>query len=125
MCCDYSDDCAATGGPKFFYLDGSVAFFKSGESNPTQPNPHSPRGERQGTGGAAGGRLQVPQAPAGSPGGLYRGGGGGALSPPPPLPPPSSSQGLSDIFGSISRQLTMAPAGAPVPGLGTGRPPQG
>ena len=42
MCCDYSDDCAAPGGPKFFYLDGSVAFFKSGESNPTQPNPPPP-----------------------------------------------------------------------------------
>ena len=44
MCCDYSDDCAAPGGPKFFYLDGSVAFFKSGESNPTQPNPPPPPG---------------------------------------------------------------------------------
>ena len=41
VCCDYSDDCAAPGGPKFFYLDGSVAFFKSGESYPTQPNPHT------------------------------------------------------------------------------------
>ena len=39
MCCDYSDDCVAPRGPKCFYLDESVAFFKLGESNPTQPNP--------------------------------------------------------------------------------------
>ena len=27
-------------GDPNFSIDGSVAFFKSGESNPTQPNPH-------------------------------------------------------------------------------------
>ena len=88
------------------------------------PPPHSPRGERQGRVGAAGGRPQVPQAPAGSPGGRNMG-GGGALSPSPPsTSPPSSSQGLADIFGNISRQLTVARAGVPAPGVGTGRPPR-
>ena len=29
-------------GDPNFSIDGSVAFFKSGESNPTQPNPPSP-----------------------------------------------------------------------------------
>ena len=43
---------------------------------PLPHGPHSPRGERQGRGGAAGGRLQVPQPPAGSPGGHKKGGGG-------------------------------------------------
>ena len=82
-----------------------------------------PPGRAPGQGGAAGGRPQVPQAPAGSPGGRNKG-GGGALSPSPPsTPPPSSSQGLADIFGNISRQLTVARAGVPAPGVGTGRPP--
>ena len=39
--CDYSDDCPAPGGPKIFYLDGSVALFSSRES-PTQPSPPPP-----------------------------------------------------------------------------------
>ena len=30
-------------GDPNFSIDGSVAFFKSGESNPTQPNPPPPR----------------------------------------------------------------------------------
>ena len=38
-------------------------------------------------------------------------------------PPPSSSQGLADIFGNISRQLTVARAGVPAPWVGTDRPP--
>ena len=50
--------------------------------------------------------------------------GGAALSPSPPsTSPPSSSQRLADIFGNISRQLTVARAGVPAPGVGTGRPP--
>ena len=89
---------------------------------PLPPPPHSPRGGRQGRGGQQGvghrcrKSRQVARAAAIT-------GGGGALPPPPSTSPPSSSQGLADIFGNISRQLTVARAGVPPPGLGTGRPP--
>ena len=90
---------------------------------PPPPPPSLPPGRAPGHGGAAGGRLQVPQALAGSPGGRNKGGGGGLSPSPPSISPPSSSQGLADIFGNISRQLTMARAGVQAPGVGTGRPP--
>ena len=38
-------------GDPNFSIDGSVAFFKSGESNPTQPNPPPGLGGRTGRGG--------------------------------------------------------------------------
>ena len=37
VCSDYSNDCAAPGGPIFFNLTGSSRF--SGRGSPTQPNP--------------------------------------------------------------------------------------
>ena len=75
------------------------------------------RGGQQGVGRRCHRRRQEARAAA------IRG-GGGALSPSPPSSfPPSSSQGLADIFGNISRQLTVARAGVPAPGVGAGRPP--
>ena len=51
-------------GDPNFSIDGSVAFFKSGESNPTQPNPPPPEQKW--------GRKQAQHSP-----------------PPPPPPPPA------------------------------------
>ena len=59
-------------GDPNFSIDGSVAFFKSGESNPTQPNPPSLR--------ATGATLRPPGAEGTPPlpqKGPRRGGGGG------------------------------------------------
>ena len=88
------------------------------------PPPPSPRGGCQGKGGSQGvgcgcrrRRQEARAAPT-------RGGGGVSPSP-PSTSPPSSSQGLADVFGNISRQLTVARAGVPAPGVGTGRPPRG
>ena len=41
VCSDYSDDCAAPGGPKFFNLTGPSRF--SSRESPTQPNPPPPQ----------------------------------------------------------------------------------
>ena len=65
-------------GDPNFSIDGSVAFFKSGESNPTQPNPATTAG---------------PHLPPAAPGPQAR-------TPPPPGPPPTSPGGLPPLCRS-------------------------
>ena len=56
-------------GPQIFQFDGSVAFFKSGESNPTQPDPPPPSpplgafGQQLVAEGVALRRPRAPKAP--------------------------------------------------------------
>ena len=80
------------------------------------PPPSLPPGRAPGQGGAAGGRPQVPQAPAGSPGGRNTGGGGAVPLPPLYLPPL--------LLPGAGGQLTVPRAWVPAPGVGTGRPPR-
>ena len=50
-------------GDPNFSIDGSVAFFKSGESNPTQPNPTPPRPSAGGARGPEGPPHSPPPPP--------------------------------------------------------------
>ena len=54
-------------GDPNFSIDGSVAFFKSGESNPTQPNP-PPRSKGEPNVPRAGSHPSSPPARSGRPG---------------------------------------------------------
>ena len=86
-------------GDPNFSIDGSVAFFKSGESNPTQPNPPPPAAlTRRPTGprptpAAARQPPRREYTPGGQAGDngrqadARRGGGAGGAAPPPPPPP--------------------------------------
>ena len=59
---------AALPGDSNFSIDGSVAFFKSGESNPTQPNPpghpHAAPTARKSARCGVGDRSRRPHPPA-------------------------------------------------------------
>ena len=97
-------------------LSGSGMLDGRGElRRPLPPPPPSlPPGRAPGQGGAAGGRPQVPQAPAGSPGGRNMG-GGGALSPPPSTSPPPSSQGAPTVPRTGGPPSPLPPLALPLP----------
>ena len=74
-------------GDPNFSIDGSVAFFKSGESNPTQPNP--PTGPQ-----AAGAQAPTPRGRGdGPPSPRPRKGAGARPAPPPQPPAPTGTAG--------------------------------
>ena len=90
-------------GDPNFSIDGSVAFFKSGESNPTQPNPptpgrhFSPDRTRAPEGSAPATRREPGRSTTGRR--LEREQGGRGATPPPtpppggPRPPPPEAEG--------------------------------
>ena len=84
-------------GDPNFSIDGSVAFFKSGESNPTQPNPHpgaalQPRPHahagRERAGDTERARMEYRRPPPGRRAGRPR-----RDTPPPPPPHRAASRG--------------------------------
>ena len=87
------------------------------------PPPHPPTGRAPGDGGAAGCRLQVPQAPAGSPGGRNKG-GGGCPPPPPSTSPPLLLPRAGGHFWEHPPPADGGSCGGPGP-RGGHRPPPG